>query len=99
MTDRCDEDEAQRRAGLIMQLQERIMDDWSASRVGETLRVLCTGVEGGYMVGRSFADSPDIDGVVFFTGDCNIGDFVDVRITSLMDGEPTGFLIPGIVGQ
>ena len=95
MTDRCDEDEAQRRAGLVMQLQERIMDDWSASRVGETLRVLCTGTEGGYMVGRSFADSPDIDGVVYFTGDCNIGDFADVKITSLMDGNPEGFLVPG----
>ena len=90
MDDRCDEAEAQRRAELIMDMQSGIMDDWSAARVGETLRVLCTGEEGGYFTGRSFADSPDIDGTVYFEGECAPGEFADVRITGVMDGELVG---------
>lgn len=90
MDDRCDETEARRRAELIMDMQSGIMDDWCAARVGETLRVLCTGEEGGYLTGRSFADSPDIDGTVYFEGECEPGEFADVRITGVMDGELVG---------
>jgi len=90
MTDRVDEDTAARRAELIMELQEGIMEEYYASRIGETLRVLCTGEDGAYLTGRSYADSPDIDGTVYFEGDCAPGDFADVRITGLMDGELLG---------
>jgi len=90
MEDRCDEDEAQRRADLIMDLQAEIMDEYYENRIGETMRVFCTDVDGGYLVGRTYADSPDIDGVVFFEGDCVPGEFADVRITGLMDGELMG---------
>lgn len=90
MTDRCDEETAARRAELIMELQAGIMDDHYASRVGETLKVLCTGSDGAFLTGRSYADSPDIDGTVYFEGDCEAGDFALVRITGLMDGELVG---------
>jgi ribosomal protein S12 methylthiotransferase len=90
MDDRCDEEEAQRRAELVMQLQERIMDDYCDGCVGKTLRILCTGEEGGYLTGRSYADSPDIDGTVYFTGECPVGEFADVLITGIMDGELVG---------
>lgn len=90
MPGRCSEEEAARRAGLIMELQAGIMDDYCASRVGQTLRVLCTGSEGPYLTGRSYADSPDIDGTVYFEGECEPGDFVDVLITGMMDGELLG---------
>jgi len=90
MDDRCDEDEAGRRAELIMELQQGIMDDFCARSVGKTLRVLCTGSEGPYLTGRSYADSPDIDGTVYFTGECEPGDFADVLITGVMDGELLG---------
>lgn len=90
MDDRCSEEEAARRAELIMDLQAGIMDDYCASRVGQTLRVLCTGSEGPYLTGRSGADSPDIDGTVFFEGECEPGEFADVLITGVMDGELVG---------
>ena len=90
MTDRVDGETAQRRAEQIMELQDRIMDDFNAARVGETLRVLCTGFDGPYRTGRSYADSPDVDGTVYFEGDCLPGDFAQVRITGMMDGELTG---------
>ncbi len=90
MPDRADAETAQRRAEQIMALQDRIMDDFNAARVGQTLRVLCTGVDGAYRTGRSYADSPDIDGTVYFEGDCEPGSFAQVRITGVMDGELTG---------
>ena len=90
MPDRVDEDTARRRAEFIMELQARIMDEDSANRVGQTLRVLCTGADGAYLTGRSFAESPDVDGTIYFEGDCNVGEFAHVKITGLMDGELVG---------
>ncbi len=90
MTDRCSTEEAQRRAELVMELQAQIMDDYCAGCIGKVMKILCTGSEGGYMTGRSYADSPDIDGTVYFEGSCQPGDFVSVRITGVMDGELTG---------
>ena len=90
MPDRVETEVAQQRAEQIMDLQAQIMDDFNAARVGETLRVLCTGFDGAYLTGRSYADSPDIDGTVYFEGDCRPGDFADVRITGVMDGELCG---------
>ena len=67
-----------------------------ASRIlGNT--VLCEGFDGQSMcyVGRSWAESPDIDGKIYITGDEEIpaGTFVNVRITGAMDGELTGELV------
>lgn len=43
-------------------------------------------------VGRSYADSPDVDGHVYFTAEEDLvpGAFVPVRITGSMDGDMTG---------
>lgn len=42
--------------------------------------------------GRSWAESPGIDGVIYFTADRDVqpGQFVPVRITGIMDGDLTG---------
>ena len=89
MTDRCDEDEAQRRQEIVMDIQAEIMDEWSRNFIGKTIRVLCEGYdeEIGMQFGRSYADSPDIDGVVFFSGECAAGEFAEVEITETTDGE------------
>ena len=43
-------------------------------------------------VSRSYAESPDIDGRIYFTagGEAEPGTFVTVRLTGVMDGELTG---------
>ena len=43
-------------------------------------------------MGRSFAESPDIDGRIYFSaeGEVPAGTFVPVRLTGTMDGEMTG---------
>ena len=90
MPDRCPPEEAQRRAERVMALQEEVMDAWQSAQVGRTLDVLCTGFDGAYRTGRCWADSPDIDGTVYFEGDCPPGEFCPVHITGLMDGELLG---------
>lgn len=78
---------AQRRAELIMQLQSEIMEEFCRSQVGKTLRVLCEGYdeEQKMFFGRSYADSPDIDGLVFFDGAGCEGNIVDVKVTAITD--------------
>ena len=87
-----DSDIAARRAEIIGELQSRIMDEYNDRRQGQTMEVLCEGYDGEYYSGRTYADSPDIDGTVYFTSDdpISIGNFVNVRITGVMDGDLTG---------
>ncbi len=83
-----DFEEAQRRADLLMELQAPIMEDFCQSFLGKTIPVLYEyyDEEEQYMVGRSYADSPDIDGQVLFSGCCKEGEIVNVRITATEDG-------------
>ena len=50
--------------------------------------MLCEGVddETGLNTGRSYADSPDIDGQVLFSGSAAEGEMVNVLIQSAEDG-------------
>ena len=81
-------EEAQRKADLIMELQAPIMDAFTKSFIGKKIRVLCEGLdeESGLLMGRSFADSPEIDGYVLFEGFCPPGEFANVLISSAEDG-------------
>ena len=92
--ERVDSQEAERRAELVVDVQSRIMDQWNEDMLGETVEVLCEGFDGQAMsfVGRSWAESPDIDGRIYFSADTepSAGEFVQVKITGSMDGELTG---------
>ena len=94
MLNRVDTEEAQRRAELVMEIQTQVMDEFNDSRMGDTVEVLCDGydVQAMSYVGRSYAESPGIDGCIFFTAERDVepGDFVMVRITGAMDGDLTG---------
>ena len=83
-----DSEEARRRANLIMELQAGIMDEFCRGFIGKTIQVLCEyyDEEARCFVGRSYADSPDIDGQVFFEGSCHEGDMVQVLINDTEDG-------------
>ena len=94
MPDQVDPEVARQRAERLMELQSRVMDTWNEDRLGETLEVLCEGFDpdmGCYM-GRSYADSVEIDNHVYFTaaGLIPAGEFVNVRITGTQDGDLSG---------
>ena len=94
MENRVDEEEANRRVELLVDLQSRVMDEFNESWLGDTVEILCEGFDGQAQmyVGRSYADSPDVDGHVYFTAEEDLvpGAFVPVRITGSMDGDMTG---------
>ena len=96
MPNRVDTDEARRRAELVAEVQSRVMDAFNESRLGDVTEVLCDGFDEQSMlfVGRSYAESPDIDGRIYFSAEREVraGEFVPVRLTGTMDGEPVGEL-------
>lgn len=94
MENQVDSEVAARRVELVVDLQSRIMDEYNQERLGTCMEVLCEGFDAneGCFVGRTYADSVDIDGRVLFTaaGDVKAGEFVWVRITGMSDGDLTG---------
>ena len=90
------EEEKQQRRAYLMQLQQEIAFRQAAERVGETMVVMIEGAvadENAY-VGRSYMDSPDIDGLVFINTarELMTGDFVRVRITGSYEYDLIGVL-------
>ena len=83
-----DAETAERRAERVMELQQPIMDAFCEGFIGKTLRVLVESYDEDEQcwVGRSYADSPGIDGEVRFEGLAKEGEFSEVRITGAEDG-------------
>ncbi len=80
--DQVPEDTSERRREILYGIQERIMSEKSREQVGKTLRVLCCGKTDGGYAGRSYMDSPDVDGTVFFKGkNVREGEFYNVKVT------------------
>lgn len=91
-----DNETAQKRAEIIEMLQSEIMDEWSASMIGKTLEVLVDGYdeEMEQFYGRTYADSPDIDGRVWIASEEPVreGEFVMVTIDGCRDGDLSGYI-------
>ena len=92
-----DNEVAQARAQMIETIQSRIMDDYNASMMGKTLDVLVDGFDEDLeqFYGRTFADSPEIDGRVWIATQEAIveGSFVKVLIDAVVDGDLSGSLV------
>ena len=84
------------RAAMVETIQSRIMDEYNEAIIGKTLEVLVDGYdeEFGQYFGRTYADSPDIDGRVWIAGDEDIseGAFVTVCIDGLVEGDLSGYI-------
>ena len=97
LMDHVDTEEAQRRTEILVDVQSDIIDEYNESILGEEREVLCEGFDpqAQMFFGRSYAESPDIDGRIYFTADGEVesGTFVTVRFTGVMDGEITGELV------
>ena len=95
--ERVDTEEAKRRAELAVDVQSDIIDAYNESVLGEEREVLCEGFDSQAQMffGRSYAESPEIDGRIYFTADEEVapGTFVMVRFTDTMDGELTGEMV------
>lgn len=88
---------AQNRAQMVEMLQSGIMDDYNAAMMGKTVEILVDGYDLDFeqYYGRTYADSPDIDGRVWICTDEPIseGSFVKVCIDAVIDGDLSGYLV------
>jgi len=95
--DRVDAEVALERAQLIEMIQSDIMDAYNASMIGKITEVVVDGYdeELEQFYGRTYADSPDIDGRVYIACEEPLreGQFVNVCIDGCTDGDLTGFIV------
>ena len=92
-----DNEVAVRRAEIIEMLQSGIMDDYNAALLGKTLEVLVDGYDEDreQFFGRTYADSPDIDGRVWIASEEPLteGSFVTIKIDGCQDGDLSGYVL------
>lgn len=88
---------AQERAETVASIQSAIMDDYAQAMLGQTVTVLVDGYDEHYeqYYGRTYADSPDIDGRVWLASDDDLseGNFVRVRIDDVINGDLSGYVL------
>ena len=88
------EEIAEQRVNRLVELQSAVLEEYNESRLGTVMEVLCEGFDSaeGCYVGRTYADSVEVDGRVLFTAAGNLlaGTFVNVRITGAEDGDLVG---------
>ena len=97
--DHVEQSVALERAQMIESIQSRIMDDYAQAMQGKTMEVLVDGYDDEYeqYFGRSYADSPDIDGRVWLASQDALseGSFVTVQIDGIIDGDLSGYVLEG----
>jgi len=91
---RPDTTTALKRAETVSDIQMHIMDRFNESRIGDIIEVLVESCDGGAYRVRSYAESPDVDGCITVFGEgITLHEFLKVRITDIIDGEPVGELL------
>ncbi|OCG01586.1 MULTISPECIES: 30S ribosomal protein S12 methylthiotransferase RimO [unclassified Gilliamella] len=82
LADQIPEEIKQERFHRFMQLQQSISTQKLQNKIGKTLSVLIDEVDEEGAIGRSMADAPEIDGVVYLNEekDVKVGDIVQVNI-------------------
>lgn len=84
------------RANALMEIQQEISAEKNQAKVGLTLKVLFDRKEGGYFVGRTEYDSPEVDNEVLVDAKkhyVRIGDYAMVHITDAEDYDLYGDLV------
>lgn len=99
MPDQIAEEIKERRRLIVEELQSGVMDEYNLSRIHEEMQVLCEGFEEdtGLYYGRTYADSVEVDGKVWFASKepCQAGDFVQVRIDDSLGADLSGTRLGG----
>ena len=92
-----DLDVAISRAEMVQAIQSQIMDEYSESLIGTKMEILIDGFDEEYeqYFGRTYADSPEIDGRVWIASEEALveGSFVTVEIDGLIEGDLSGFVV------
>ena len=87
----------QERAATIMNIQQEISGELNEQKIGKIFKVLFDRAEGGYFIGRTAFDSPEVDNEVLVKAADNyvrIGDFSNIKVT-----EATEYDLCGVPAQ
>ena len=92
-----DNEIALKRAEVIEILQSDVMDAYNASFIGKELEILVDGYDEEFeqFYGRTYADSPDIDGRVWLASETPLreGQFVMAHIDGCIEGDLSGYVL------
>lgn len=69
------------RIDRLQSIQESISLEINRNFIGREIKVLVEGANDDVVVGRSYRDAPEIDGLVIAHGNASIGEFVNVAIS------------------
>lgn len=95
MPDQIDAETKQNRRLIVEELQSGVLDDYNTSRHGEVMQVLVEGFDDEQQLwyGRTYADSVEVDGHVYFDAmdtEPGEGEFVSVLITESLGPDLLG---------
>jgi len=95
LPDQIDENIKEERRDKLMELQRKISEKLMSHKVGKVYKVMVEELaEEGLYVGRTYMDSPEIDGVVYFRSEeeHEAGDMVFVRTNEYLEYDLLGEL-------
>ncbi len=94
MQDSIPEEEKNRRAELIMDIQKKIAYEHNAEKIGKVFEVLIDREDDDFFIGRTEFDSPEVDNEVLIEKSKNMqrGEFYNIEITDAGDYELFGTL-------
>lgn len=99
MPDQIDDETKENRRLIVEELQSGVIDEYNLSRVHEEMDVLCEGYDDDAQLyyGRTYADSVEVDGKVWFASEtpCGAGEFVRVRIDDSLGADLSGVRVGG----
>lgn len=99
MPDQIDAETKENRRLIVEELQSGVIDEYNLSRMHEEMDVLCEGYDQDAQLyyGRTYADSVEVDGKVWFASEepCAAGDFVRVRIDDSLSADLSGVRVGG----
>ncbi|ABG57940.1 30S ribosomal protein S12 methylthiotransferase RimO [Cytophaga hutchinsonii] len=96
MEDTIPQEEKEERQATIMSIQEGISAELNEKKIGNTYKVLFDRKEGGYFIGRTEHDSPEVDNEVMVSAKdqyVRIGDFANVKINDAAEFDLFGEIV------
>jgi ribosomal protein S12 methylthiotransferase len=95
LEDNIPQQEKERRAQEIMEVQQEISFEKNTEKIGKTFKTIVDKKEAGRYLGRTEFDSVEVDNEVIIHSDkkLRIGDFVNVKITRSFDYDLEGEVI------
>lgn len=94
MENQIPEEIKEKRVDKIMKAQREISSESLEKYLGKEFEVIIDEVENDVLIGRTYMDTPEIDGVVYVEGvndsDYKSGDFVNVKIVDVLEYDMVG---------